>query len=115
MDKAWLVSLVAMPAEEMLRALGRSKYTAGLLPFLEVEDEQVRLTDYDKRADDLLMAQLHKALHIAVGVEPILGYMRGRENDVAVLRIILMGKLHNLSPEAIERHVRGLYSDRGLP
>ena len=115
MDKAWLVSLVAMPAEEILRALERSKYVAGLLPFLEVEDEQIRLTDYDKRADDLLMAQLHRALQIAVGVEPILGYMRGRENDVTVLRIILMGKLHNLSPEAIERHVRGLYGDRELP
>ncbi len=114
-DKAWLVSLVAMPAEEMLHALGRSKYAAGLLPFLEVEDEQIRLTDYDKRADDLLMAQLHRALQIAVGVEPILGYMRGRENDVTVLRIILMGKLHNLSPEAIERHVRELYGDRELP
>ncbi len=112
MGKVRMAALVTQPAEEMLRALGRGKYPAGLLPLLEVEDEQVRLTDYDKRADDLLMAQLHRALQIAVGVEPILGYMRGRENDVTVLRIILMGKLHNLSPEAIERHVRRLYVDK---
>ncbi len=110
--KAWLVSLITQPAEEMLRTLGRSRYAAALLQFLEVEDDQIRLTEYDKRADDLLMAELHRALHIAVGVEPILGYVRGRENDVAVLRIILMGKLHNLSPEDIERHVRRLYGDK---
>ncbi len=112
LEKAWLASLITQPAEEMLRALSRSRYAAGFLQFLEVEDEQIRLTEYDKRADDMLMAELHRARHIAVGVEPILGFVRGRENDVAVLRMILMGKLHNLSPEDIERHVRVLYGDR---
>ncbi len=111
LGKPWLTSLISQPAEEILRALGRSRYAAGFLQLLEVEDQQIRLTTYDKRADDLLMAELHRARHIAVGVEPILGYVRGRENDVAVLRMILMGKLHNLSPEDIERHVRVLYGD----
>ncbi len=113
LGKSWLVDLITQPAEEILHALGRSRYSAGLLQYLEVEEDRVRLTEYDKRADDLLMAELHRALHIAVGVEPILGYVQGRENDVAVLRIIIMGKLHNLSPEAIERHVRRLYGDKG--
>ncbi len=111
LTKGWLLQLVSQPGEEILRILGRSRYSAGLLQYLELEEDRIRLTEYDKRADDLLMEELHRALHIAVGVEPILGYVRGRENDVGVLRIILMGKLHNLSPEAIELHVRRLYGE----
>ncbi|MHB8780088.1 MAG: V-type ATPase subunit [Candidatus Geothermincolia bacterium] len=106
-----LGSLAGKPVEEVLRRLERTRQGATIEGVLALNDRQVRMTEYDRLADDILMRQLRKARRVAVGVEPILGYVSGRENEVMYLRVILMAKLHNLTPEQIESRVRLLYAD----
>ncbi len=112
LGKKRLLALAQESIPDIMHQLSSTKYAAKLLKYLDVRDDQVGLTEYDRRADDLLMTELHRAQRLVAGVEPILGYVRGRENDVMVLRIILMGKLHNLAPETIEEHLRVLYGER---
>ncbi len=109
LKKEDLLELFEKPYDEMVRALGKARYPAALLSFMEGTDEIVRLTEFDRRADDYLMELTRRARRISVGVEPIFGYVRAREVEVTVVRIILMGKLHNLSPVDIEKMVRKLY------
>jgi V/A-type H+-transporting ATPase subunit C len=109
MKKGDLLGLYGEPPEQMMKKLGKTRYSRRLLGFLESADEVVRLTDFDRKADDYLMDLVRRARRISVGVEPIFGYIHARENEVTVIRILLMGKLHNLSPAAIERMLRKLY------
>jgi V/A-type H+-transporting ATPase subunit C len=109
LKKEFLLKLYTEPLEQMARKLEKTRYPSRLLGFLESADEIVRLTDFDRRADDYLMGIVRRARRISVGVEPIFAYVRARENEVTILRILLMGKLHNLSPASIEKMLRKLY------
>lgn len=106
-----LLRLYHEPWETMIKRLESMPYSRELLRLLEAYEDRRRLTDFDRRADDLLMELAARARRISVGVEPIFAYVRARENEVTVLRVLLMGKLHNLSPEEIEKVLRRLYTE----
>ncbi len=69
----------------------------------------MRLTDFDRKSDDQLMEMVRGMKRISVGVEPIFAYLRARENEALTVRMILIAKLHNIPPDAIEKTLRKLY------
>lgn len=107
--KKLLVRMYAGTPEKMMMELEGNRHAAKLLPLVEGMDDVVRLTDFDRRADDYLMDIVKRARRISIGVEPIFAYVRARENEVTIIRILLMGKLHNLPPVQIEKMLRKLY------
>lgn len=106
-----LKDLYADEQETMLDRLDDSRYYSGLLQALQGSDEVVGLTDFDRASDDLLMDMVRGAKRVSMGAEPVFAYLRTRENEAMTVRIILMGKLNNISPEVIERHLRKPYLD----
>lgn len=106
-----LLDIFGDAPEVMLRKLENTRYYSDLLKIMEEGDEVVRLTDFDRRSDDFLMDMVRGTKRISVGAEPIFAYVRARENEVTQVRIILMAKLHNVSPPAIEKMLRKLYID----
>ncbi len=106
-----LEDLYGDPSDMMLTKLKGTKYYSGLLSLMEGSEDIVGLTDFDRRSDDYLMDMLRGTKRISIGAEPIFAYVRARENEVMLVRIILMAKLNNIPPEAIERSLRKLYID----
>lgn len=98
------------PDDVMMAKLERTRYSTRLLHIME-EDEKLGLNEFDRRSDDYIMEMLKATRRISLGVEPVFSFVRARENEVTQVRIILMGKLHNLAPEAIEKMLRKLYLD----
>ena len=47
--------------------------------------------------------------YINIGPEPIFSYIVAKEAEIKTLRIILVAKLNNLSPDVIRERVRELY------
>jgi V/A-type H+-transporting ATPase subunit C len=95
--------------EVMMKKLEATTYHAKLLELSEDKSEAYRLTDFDRRSDDYLMEIVRGTKRVAVGVEPIFAYIRARENEVMLVRMILMAKLHNIAPADIEKMMRKLY------
>lgn len=104
-----LLDLYGDPPEMMAKKLEANPYYSRLLEIAESEDRVVRLTDFDRKSDDQLMDMVRGMKRISVGVEPIFAYLRARENEVLVVRTILISKLHNIPPGAIEKALRKLY------
>jgi V/A-type H+-transporting ATPase subunit C len=104
-----LLDLYGDPPEIMAKKLEAKLYYSQLLEIAESADELVRLTDFDRKSDDLLMDMVRGMKRVAVGVEPIFAYLRARENEALMVRMILVAKLHNISPDAIEKTLRKLY------
>ena len=46
---------------------------------------------------------------ITFGIEPLVGFMVAKENDIKNIRIILSGKLNKLLPSTIKESVRDTY------
>ncbi len=64
---------------------------------------------FDKKVDDFLVRYLQPAKYIPVGLEPLISYIIAKENEVKVLRVILIGKLSGLSAQTIKERVRVQY------
>jgi len=101
-----------LPGKELLSLTGRpfSDVTARLLntPYGQIlaeavnGEERARLTSLDRASDDFLMEKVRSFSVISVGPERIVAYMMAREREIAVLRIILVGKISGLPTGAIE-------------
>lgn len=104
----YLLELYGDTDDVMVKKLERTRYPSRLLDFL-VEEEKPSLSEFDRRSDDYIMELLRASRRISVGVEPVFSFVRARENEVTMVRMILMAKLHNLAPEAIEKMLRKLY------
>jgi V/A-type H+-transporting ATPase subunit C len=104
-----LLDLYSDPPEMMAKKLEANIYYSKLLEIAESTDEVVRLTDFDRKSDDQLMDMVRGMKRISVGVEPIFAYLRSRENEVLLVRLILIAKLHRISPDAIDKALRKLY------
>ncbi len=67
------------------------------------------LNHFDTIADNFLIDYARRAKRISIGPEPIFGYMLAKENEVKIIRIILVGKLTGLSKEVLKERMRNLY------
>ncbi|MFH1149692.1 MAG: V-type ATPase subunit [Actinomycetota bacterium] len=83
-------------------AMPGSRYARMLAVMLEQGDEVTRLTSFDRASDEFLLEELRQFSTVSVGPERVVRYMLARENEVAMLRVIFVGKLNALSPEVIE-------------
>jgi V/A-type H+-transporting ATPase subunit C len=110
-DAADLLDLYGDAPETMMKRLEAKVYYSRMLELVEDEEEIVRLTEFDRRSDDHLMEMVRDTKRISLGVEPIFAYVRARENEALMVRIILEAKLHRISPDAIEKMLRKLYID----
>jgi len=104
-----LIDLYEDPPEVMMKKLEANLYYSKLLEMVEDADEVVRLTDFDRRSDDRLMEMVRGTKRISMGAEPVFAYLRARENEALMVRMILTAKLHNISPSSIDKMVRTLY------
>jgi V/A-type H+/Na+-transporting ATPase subunit C len=105
----FFLDLYGDPPEIMMKKLEATNYHAKLLELSEDKSEVYRLTDFDRRSDDYLMEIVRGTKRVAVGAEPIFAYIRARENEVMLVRMILMAKLHKIAPADIEKMMRKLY------
>ena len=55
------------------------------------------------------MDMMREAKFIPFGVEPLLAYIYAKETEIKVVRIIMVGKLNNISGEVIRERLRDIY------
>ena len=63
----------------------------------------------EKNIDNFIMDYMKKAKTIPFGIEPIIGYLYAKENEIKLLRIIMVGQLNNVPPEVIRERLRDSY------
>lgn len=104
-----LLDIYGDPPEVLTRKLEANIYYSRLLTMAESTDETVRLTDFDRKSDDQLLEMVLATKKISVGVEPVFAFIRASENEVLMVRMILIAKLHNIPQASIEKTLRKLY------
>lgn len=102
LERKQLLEISGEPFGTVSERLLESRYGRMLTGVLEAGEERVRLTSLDRVSDEYLLKQVHGFSRVSVGPERIVRFMLTRENEVAMLRVIFMGKLHGLAPEVIE-------------
>lgn len=67
------------------------------------------ITKLEKACDDYLMKYLRKSKNKAFGIEPLVGYMVGKETEIRNVRIILVGKINHIDNDVIRERLRASY------
>jgi V/A-type H+/Na+-transporting ATPase subunit C len=67
------------------------------------------LTKLEKLADDYIFNIAKKGKYVAFGIEPLVGYLMAKENEAKIIRMIMVGKMNNISNEIIRERLRDVY------
>ena len=78
---------------------------AGIESFTKTESVSL----LEKLVDNYIMTIMKEAKFIPFGGEPLLAYIYAKETEIKVVRIIMVGKLNNISPEVIRERLRDIY------
>jgi V/A-type H+-transporting ATPase subunit C len=76
-----------------------TKYAA-LAPVID------RLTFFEKECDNAMLAFIGEANRVVFGVEPILGYILEKENEITSLRMVMASKMANIPAQTIIERLR---------
>ena len=67
------------------------------------------LTQFEKRCDDAVMDYISSAKYVAFGEAPVAAYLAAKENEFTAVRIIMTGRLADLSADVIRERLRECY------
>ncbi|MHB9922191.1 V-type ATP synthase subunit C [Clostridium botulinum] len=108
-NKDVYMDLLNEPEENILKKLPGSLYEKIFADGIEDYINTGKLNYFEKLSDNFLMEYVKKAKYITFGLEPIIGFIIGKETEIKVLRIIMIGKLNSVAPEVIRERLRDIY------
>ena len=73
-------------------------------------EKEGSLTTYEKLADNFLLSYMKKTRLIAFGPEPLVAYFWAKENEVKLIRIVMVGKINGLPADDIKERLRDVYA-----
>ncbi len=72
--------------------------------------ETGRFTALEKLCDNAVIDYVKDAKYIPYGLQPLVGYIVAKENEIKTARIIMAGKLAGISPDLLRERVRNTYA-----
>jgi len=108
LDLTKLVQL-ADPPEVLADRLLASSYARFIEDAVQSYQKTDTLTRFEKLADDFLLGHAKKAKYIAFGLEPLVAFILAQENEVKLIRIIMVGKINRLPVAEIKERLRDVY------
>jgi len=76
---------------------------------MDVLKETGLFTDSRKLLDNKLMQHVKSAKYVSFGIEPLVGYLIAKENEIKIARIIMAGKLAGIPSEQLRERMRETY------
>ena len=66
-------------------------------------------SELERLSDNYLLSFLRQAKYIIFGLEPVIAYLLAKENEIKMLRMIMVGKLNGLPADLLRSRLRELY------
>ncbi len=95
--------------DAMISELCKSEYGEIIAEGAEHYEKEGSLLLFEKLFDDMIMEHVKKARYVAFGLEPLAGYIIAKENEIRLIRMILMGNLNEIPSEQVKRIMREGY------
>lgn len=110
LDNERLNNLYGDSVENISGRLSFTDYESIIRTGLEEYSITGSLGKLEKNIDNFLMDFMKKAKYVTFGIEPIIAYLYAKENEIKLIRIIMVGKLNNVPPEVIRERLRDNYA-----
>ena len=108
-DKDMLLVLLTDSTENIPSKLSHTNYVNILKAGVEDYSKTNSAGLLEKLVDNYIMDMMKDAKMIPFGCEPLLSYIYAKETEIKVIRIIMVGKLNNITAEVIRERLRDVY------
>ena len=108
-DEDTLIHLLNDAPENISNKLSFTDYGEMIKVGIESYTKTGSASLLEKLIDNYIMDMMKEAKLIPFGVEPVLAYIYAKETEIKVIRIIMVGKLNNISGEVIRERLRDIY------
>lgn len=108
-DKETLALLLTDSVENIPGKLSHTNYIDVLKNGVEDYTKSGSAGLLEKLVDNYIMEMMKGAKFVSFGVEPLLAYIYAKETEIKVIRIIMVGKLNNITGEVIRERLRDVY------
>ena len=110
LDESKLCEAFPKGMEELLSVIGFSDYGRFLEPAFDSLRTGGALTTFERLCDNYLIGLLYQTRMIPFGLEPVIAYLFGRENEIKSVRIVMASKLAGVAPQQITERLRDSYA-----
>jgi len=100
------LSIYSANTREVVTFLRNTRYGYALESGLGDLDIDTRLTLFEKVCDNFLLTFISEANRVVFGIEPILGYIMEKENEVTSIRIVMAAKMSGCSERTVIERLR---------
>ena len=97
------------PLDSFIDALQFTSIGAFLQEGIENFKSTGTLTKFEKLSDNSIMDYVKKSKYVSLGIEPLVGYLMAKEMEIRNARIVMVGKINNISNEVIKERLREAY------
>ena len=104
-----LVQLLNESNENIISKLDYTNYSEVLKFGIDEFSKTGRLNKFEMLSDNFIMNFIKDAKYVSFGAEPLLAYIYAKENEIKIVRIIMVGKLNNRAADVIRERLRDIY------
>lgn len=108
-SKDTLISIINESPENIISKLSTTIYSDIIKDGIENFKESNSASLLEKLSDNYIMDLMKGARLVTFGPDRILSYIYAKETEIKIIRIIMVGKLNNISQEVIRERLRDSY------
>lgn len=109
LQSSLFTSLINEHVETLAAKLSHTDYHELFKRGIEDYERTMKINVLEKEMDNFLMEYIKKGKFVSFGIEPLMGYMIAKETEIRNVRIIMVGKVNNISPAVIRERMRDIY------
>lgn len=108
-DKDNFISLLVDNVESIVGKLSYVDYVEPLRLGVEDYVKTGSLNALEKFTDDYIVKIMKDAKYVSFGPEPVIAYIFAKENEIKLIKIIMVGKINGMEPGLIRERLRDNY------
>jgi V/A-type H+-transporting ATPase subunit C len=108
-SQGWYTELVDEPWETLPQRFYATPYSALVEEGYEYLVNERSFRKLEKLCDDFLTKATRATRYVHFGVEPLVAYFLAKMNELKILRLLFVGKLHGIEPDTIKERLPDVF------
>lgn len=109
LEKGFFLQSYDEPWDAFLTQMAVTPYEYILTEGLKSWPEDKSFTQFEIACDRYIFRYLEKAKYVVFGIEPLIAYLVYKENEIKLIRTMMVGKLNGIDRETLEARLRVPY------
>lgn len=105
LDKEVFVATKEASLEDFVSIFKRTEYKEIVRDAIKSFEEEATLVRLERLSGDFIMDFLKQAKYLHFGIEPLIGYLLAKENEIRTIKALVSGKLAGLPEDLIKNRI----------